>query len=234
MNDKIKMILKGVVFTVLCLLCLLSVQTILADKEAGKDYQKMHSIFDEPENSLDAVFLGSSSSYAYWNPAFAWAEKGIAVYSMTNASQPVEISHFIIDDVRKEQPDALYIINITRMLETEEYHYTKIHRFVNNYPGTVNKYKALDYMLDITNIPLDERWEYYFPIIRFHERWKDLDGFDLTFPEEPYKSASRYSSYVKTAQKQEPVTVDFSICEEMKYLAVSVIRQLVGFEDIII
>lgn len=175
----------------------------------------MHDVFEEPENSLDAVFLGSSTTYAYWNPAVAWKEKGIAVYSMTNASQPVEISHYLIDDMRKKQPDALYIINITRMLEVEKYYNAKVHRYVSTYPLTVNKYKALDYMLDITDVPLNERWEYYFPIIRFHTRWKELKKFDVTFTSDNYKSASKYSSYLKKSRVRQPVVYDFGNYEEI-------------------
>ncbi|MEE1320969.1 MAG: hypothetical protein UHM85_05480 [Acutalibacteraceae bacterium] len=214
MKEKTKIILRCIIFGVICCVCLINTQSVLVSK-IGQDYMKMHTVFEEPENSLDAVFLGSSASYAYWNPAVAWNEKGIAVYSMTNASQPVEISHYFIDDIRKRQPDALYIINITRMLEIEKYYNAKVHRFVNTYPLTGNKYKALDYMLDITNVPLKERWEYYFPIIRFHSRWKELKEFDLTFDTELYKSASKYSSYLKKSRAQLPVVYNFEHYEEI-------------------
>ncbi len=214
MKEKTKIILRCIIFTLVLCMCLVGVQTVLADKE-GKDYMKLRAIFDEPENSFDAVILGSSSTYAYWNPAVAWAEKGIAVYSMSNASQPVEISHFLIEDIRKKQPDALYIINITRMLEVEKYYDAKIYRYVNNYPLTANKYKALDYMLDITNVPLKDRVNYYFPIIQFHSRWKELEQFDLAFGTEQYKSASKYGKYLKKSNPQEPVVYDFETCEEI-------------------
>lgn len=214
MKDKTKILLRCVAFVLVLCMCLVGVQTVLNDKE-GKDYMKLRAIFKEPENSFDAVILGSSATYAYWNPAVAWAEKGIAVYSMSNASQPVEISHFLIEDMRKKQPDALYIINITRMLEVEKYYDAKIYRYVNNYPLTATKYKALDYMLDITNVPLKDRVNYYFPIIQFHSRWKELTKFDLSFGTEQYKSASKYASYLKKSNPQKPVVYDFDTCAEI-------------------
>lgn len=214
MKAKTKILVRCIIFTIVCCMCLVCVQTVLNDKE-NKDYVKLRAIFDEPENSFDAVFLGSSATYAYWNPAVAWAEKGIAVYSMSNASQPVEISHFLIEDMRKTQPDALYIINITRMLEVEKYYDAKIYRYVNNYPLTATKYEALDYMLDITNVPFEDRGKYYFPIIQFHSRWKELKKTDLSFGSEQYKSASKYASYLKKSNAQEPVVYEFDRYEEI-------------------
>ncbi|MBQ7118378.1 MAG: hypothetical protein IJN88_09225 [Clostridia bacterium] len=214
MKDKTKIILRCIIFTVICCLCLLGVQDVLSSKIAA-DYTRLHEIYDEPENSLDAVFLGSSTTYAYWNPMTAWGEKGVAVYMMANASQPVEISHYLIDDMRKKQPDALYIINITRMLEIEQYYNAKVHRFRNNYPLTENKYRALNYMLELTDVPFNDRLEYYFPIIRFHSRWKELKSFDLTFTSANYKSANRGSSYLKKSRYRQPVTYDFDNYPEL-------------------
>ncbi len=213
-KDTINKILRCVIFAVICCACLLTAQNVLNDKES-KDYQKMHAIFKEPENSFDAIFLGSSSTYAYWNPAVAWNEKGIAVYSMSNASQPFEITHYLIDDIKDRHPNALYIINITRMLEVEKYYDAKIFRYVNAYPFTANKYIALNHMLNITNVPLKDRLQYFLPIIRFHSRWKELKAFDLSFTEEPYKSASRYANYLKTTKAQKPVDYDFEVLGEL-------------------
>lgn len=228
MKEKTKIIIRVVIFTVICCMCLLTVQTVLSSKIA-QDYVRLHDIYDEPENSLDAVFLGSSTTYAYWNPMVAWAEKGIAVYMMANASQPVEISHYLIDDMRKKQPDALYIINITRMLEIEQYYNAKVHRFRNNYPLTENKYKALDYMLDLTNVPLDERAEYYFPIIRFHSRWKEMKRFDVTFTYDNYKSASKYASYLKKSKVREPVVYDFDNYPELTDIMTTALQNIMDY-----
>ncbi|MBR5438277.1 MAG: hypothetical protein IKV21_05090 [Clostridia bacterium] len=228
MKEKHKRLLRFVAFMLVCCICLFGVQEVFKSKIA-QDYTKLHDIFDEPENTLDAVFLGSSATYAYWNPAVAWNEKGIAVYSMTNASQPVEISHYLIDDMRKKQPDALYIINITRMMEIDKYYNAKIHRYVNNYPLTLNRYKALDYMLDITDVPLNERWEYYFPLIRFHSRWKELKKFDITFTADNYKSSSKYSSYLKKSKVREPVVYEFDRYEPLTEIMTGALQVLMDY-----
>ena len=228
MKDKARIFFRCVIFFLICALTLTCLQTVMSDKIAI-DYRRMHDIFDEPENSLDAVFLGSSASYAYWNPAVAWKEKGIAVYLMANASQPVEISHYLIDDMRKKQPDALYIINITRMLEIDKYYNAKIHRFVSSYPMTLNKYRALEYMLDITDVPFDERLEYYFPILRFHSRWKELEAFDVSFKTRNYKSASKYKAYLKKTRVREPVVYDFDNYPELTEIMTGALNEIMNY-----
>lgn len=209
MKNKIKSLLKGIIFIAVFLMGLICAQNVLIDKQ-GKDYQKMHGFFEEPANSLDAVFIGSSSTYAFWNPATAWAEKGIAVYSMSNASQPFEIAQYLIDDARKTQPDALYIINATRPLEDDEYSDVTVYRFKGSYPATLNKFKALNYIYELSDVPVSKRLEYMFPIIQFHDRWNELEDFDYNPDKEPYKSASRYSSYLKKTTEQEEPEIDFS------------------------
>jgi len=214
MKNKIRSFVKGIVFVVIFLFCFNCIQNIFADKSA-KDYLKMHGFFEEPENSLDAVFVGSSATYGFWNPMFAWAEKGIAVYSLTNASQPFEIAPYIIDDARKTQPDALYIVNATHMFEDDEYTTVRIHRFLGAYPNSINKYKALNFYLERSDLSFEEKMECYFPLIRFHERWSELEGNDFKMKEEPYKSASRYSSYLERSKAQKKVSIDFSAYGEL-------------------
>ncbi|MBQ6843331.1 MAG: hypothetical protein IJO60_01700 [Agathobacter sp.] len=214
MKSKMKSFVKCIIFVVIFLFCFKNIQNVLIDKSV-KDYKKIHGFFEEPENTLDAVFVGSSATYAFWNPLVAWAEKGIAVYSVTNASQPFEIAPYIIDDARKTQPDALYIVNATRMMEDDEYDTVRIHRFLRAYPETQNKYNALNFYLERSDMSWEEKMECYFPIIRFHERWSELDGNDFEIGEEPYKSASRYSSYLEDTKAQRKVEIDFSAYGEL-------------------
>ena len=172
---KIKKIVKGIAFVLIFLVCFSAVTTVLEYVEV-RDSNRISGFFEERENSLDAVFLGSSATYTFWNPPQAFAEHGITVYSFTSAWQTIYATKFMIDDALKTQPDALYIINISKFYDNYDQH---LQRLLIDYPVTVNKFLMTDYLCDMYDMSLSERMEYFFPIIRFHSRWSELTKEDF-------------------------------------------------------
>lgn len=198
-----KKIIKAVSFLLIFLFGFFTVQPVLADRDAS-DYRRIQGFFEEKEESLDAVFLGSSTTYAFWTPPVAFAEYGITVYSFSNAAQPAFAAKYLIEDAKKTQPDALYIINVTHLLED---YGTYLHKLLVNYPNGINKLKMTDYLCDIAGLSLTERMEHYFPILRFHDRWSELTKENFNISSEKYKCGSIYKSFLS-------ITTDFS---GMKY-----------------
>ena len=172
---KAKKVIKAIAFMLIFGVLFFSVQALLYGDSDTRDYKKVTAFFEEREESLDAVFLGSSATYAFWTPAFAYGEYGITVYPLSTARQMLLSAKYLIDDARKTQPDALYIVNLVSVETTNNY----VHRLLDGYPNTLNKYKMIDYLSDKAGYSLSERMEYYFPIIRFHSRWSELDADDF-------------------------------------------------------
>ena len=190
---KAKKVIKVIAFLLIFCVCFFTVQGLLTGDVDTRDYRRIKGFFDQREDSLDAVFLGSSATYAFWTPAFAYREYGITVYSLSNAKQEILTAKYLIDDARKTQPDALYIVNLVSV--TEQYNF-RIHSVLDGYPNTINKFKMIHYMSELGGYSLGERMEFYFPIIRFHDRWNDLYTFDFKKTDEPYKGSSSYNSFI--------------------------------------
>lgn len=189
-----KKIIKGVAFLLVFATCFFTVQAIFSGDGDDRDYRRIKSFFEQEENSLDAVFLGSSATYTFWQAPVAWNEYGITVFPLSNVKQPLLAAKFMIDDARKKQPDALYIVNIATV--TEEYNF-RIHRSIDGYPNTINKFKMIDYLCDLGDFSLSERMEFYFPIIRFHSRWGELVPSDFNTPDDKHKGAVSNSLFMK-------------------------------------
>ena len=85
---------------------------ILTTPGDQRNYQWVQGFYSEEENSLDAVYIGSSGTYAFWQAALGWNSHGIAVWPYATNSQPPEAIRYIIEDARRTQPDALYIIHV--------------------------------------------------------------------------------------------------------------------------
>ena len=192
---KAKKVIKAIAFILIFCVCFFSVQALLSGDSDTRDYQRITAFFEQREDSLDAVFLGSSATYVFWNPAFAYGEHGITVYPLSTARQLLFSAKYLIDDARKTQPDALYIINLVSVETSNNF----THRILDGYPSTLNKFKMIDYISDMGGYTLTERMEFYFPIIRFHSRWSELVASDFKTDPLLYKGACSYNSFLTKA-----------------------------------
>ena len=188
-----KSIVKALVFILIFATGFFSIQALLTGDPDTRDYRRITDFFDQREGSLDAVFLGSSATYSFWNSAVAWEEHGITVYPFASAKQEILAAKYMIADAVKKHPDAVYIVNLTSV--NEKYNF-RIHRLIDGYPNTINKFRMINYLCDLGGHTLGQRMEFFFPIIRFHDRWSELTRFDFNPPEEKYKSSLYYPSYL--------------------------------------
>ena len=88
---KAKKIVKVIAFILIFVVCFFTVQGLLTGDVDTRDYRRIKGFFQQEEDSLDAVFLGSSATYAFWTPAFAYREYGITVYPVSNAPAALSV-----------------------------------------------------------------------------------------------------------------------------------------------
>ncbi len=160
-----------------------------------RNYQWVRGFYAEEENSLDAVYLGSSNCYSFWNPLVAWEEYGITVWPYCTNSQPFIAAEYLMKEVRKTQPDATFIIN-TSAIFAEDNTFKVLHYLLDYMPFSMNKLALTDYLCDSYNVPREERWEYYIPMIRYHSRWSQLEENDFIYSLDGYKGAAVYNDYL--------------------------------------
>ncbi len=148
--------------------------------------QRFKGFYEEREDSLDAVYIGASNVYTFWVAPIAWDHYGITVYPFSSSSQPLEAAEYLIREARKTQPDALYIVSINcidRTYEDVETHgYLSspvIHYTSDALPASATKFQMLQRLTDLAGIPQKERLEFYFPLLRYHGRWNELQKDDF-------------------------------------------------------
>ena len=159
-------------------------------------YQDFIGFYEEPENSLDAVYIGASNVYYYFQAPLAWHEYGIAVYPISMAMMPTQSMKFVIEEARKTQPDALYIVNLNNFKDTDftEAHFHYLTDYMRFSPTKVNLVNRLAEDLGVTGF---DKLEYYLPFIRFHSNWSHLteDAFEKEY--NGMKGANCYNSFLK-------------------------------------
>lgn len=182
---------------ILCLLgvYLLHVFDMKDDKGAEKSF---NAFYDEKENSLDGIYIGSSSAYRFWIPPYAYEYTGMAISNLGTGSQPVVLQKYIIEEALKTQPDMkVVIIDIRSMLNddkrlkeadirrvTDSFHvFDSFFRLSRNRTGAIDAsleyFRSQDADIDYT------RKYYYFSFLKYHNRWqsditlRDLTGLDF-------------------------------------------------------
>ncbi len=239
-----KKLLRATAFVVIFAFIFNNISRTFTISSEDHEYQFMAGLYEEEENSLDAVYIGSSNVYAFWNPLVAWEEYGIAVHTYASSSQPFMIAKYLLKEARKTQPDAVYIFNTNTVcndgLGGLADNDVAMHRVLDSMPASLNKIELTNYMANVADFSWSERMEYFFPIIKYHSRWNELDESYYNAELNGFKGADTYDyyfgnvkdvsdKYVTTSKKGEisdelkqSVTDLLDYCDQQKVKAVFV------------
>ncbi len=203
MSKKSK-IIKAVVFMILLICSFLVVQKLFRVGEISNAAMQK-SFYKEKEESLDAVYMGSSVAYSFWNPLLAWEQTGYTIFSYSTSLMPVEAYKTILQDIRSSQPDALYIVALNPF-EKHDLSFKSVHFLVDYYPDIPKK---VQYIHDVTSQmsgSVFDKLEYYFPIIRFHSHLEEVDEVFLTEDYPDYKGSMNFAYYLMGKEDYLPLT----------------------------
>ena len=198
-----KIIRLGLFFTLFVFLFRVS-SNVLANKVVDGSVPDQHEMiggfYKERPGSLDAVFLGASSVYDFYQPPIGWGTNGFAIYSYTSASQPTAAIPFLIEEVQKTQPQALIIAGLNQLV-VDTTSMEKIHYLVDYMPFSITKAKLIDFLYyNGDGADAESELEFFLPIIRYHSRWNALIWQDIHYTSTGgVKAAKRFSNFLNTA-----------------------------------
>lgn len=211
LKKALKIITSVVAFVVVLTLLLGYVSSVMTVPGDYRIYQWVQGFYEEPEESLDAVYIGSSNCYAYWNSLTAWEEHGIAVWTYACPGMMFEAAEYIIKEGRKTQPDAVYVVNINA-IANPKVESSKIHRTTDYMPMSLNKLALINRLTKVNGYSFSESLEYYFPMIVYHDRWSELNENDFSYELDGLKGASYYAGYLN---KTKDVTHKYEKIDEV-------------------
>ncbi len=187
--NTVKKILKALLFTALAVLMLRSVRTLFHGIEV-RPYNSIAGFYQEPKNSLDAVFVGGSNTYEFFQPPLAWEDHGIAVYTLTAPGMPVRALKYMMREAYKKQPDALLIVNLNE-IKVDWFTYGYVHHLADNMPFSKNKVDMVRELAPLAGFEsFWDQMEFYLPTLRYHSRWMELLSSDFYRRPDGFKGAS--------------------------------------------
>lgn len=189
-------------FTAIFLLVFFNISEILTrirTDEVTDYYQQIAGFYEEPPDSLDAVYIGASHVYAFFEAPIAWQNYGITVFPFASGSQPLAAVPYLIQEIKKTQPQAIIILNINEL--TGPPSSIPIHYLTDHMPFSKNKIDMLCYLFDIGGgYDTNSNIEYFLPFVRFHSRWDNLQKRDFHYSIDGLKGAVSYNEFLNDVE----------------------------------
>lgn len=134
--------------------------------------------FYREKAELDILFFGSSTVYNAISPVCLYENYGCTSYVRANASQTLWQSYYLLEDALRDHRPKLVMVDMSFM------------KYGGEFVEEASNRKALDGMR-FSKSKYDciraSMWEgeqmitYFFPVFRFHSRWKELTKDDFYY-----------------------------------------------------
>ena len=180
---RLRRFFKAILFVVLVVVTLAGLENLFLvgpfsnEERVGRDN---HASFRAQEdNALDVVYVGASNVYSFWQSPLAWSRCGLASQSYSNWSMPPPAIRYIIQECRKTQPNALYVVNINNFRTEGNSTVQHCHWSTDDIPLTPDKFALVQALCKQNGYDLDEAIELLFPLLGFHSTWSDLQSEDF-------------------------------------------------------
>ena len=156
------------------------------------------------ENSMDVIVLGASHAYCSVDNRLLKEEYNIESYTLATQQQSVKLNYYYFQEMLKTQSPDVVIVELFMVGRVDGYQTDDIlHDAIDVLPMSWNKIQMIE-----DAVPEDKRLEYYFPIIKYHTRWKELKEEDFYDYYKEWKDEER--GFVRLPQAY-PVELDLSL-----------------------
>lgn len=137
--------------------------------------------------SNDVIFLGDCEVYETFSPVTLWQEYGIVSYIRGSPQQTIWQSYYLLEEMLRYETPRVVVFNVLSMkYDTVESTGNQTRREALNrmtldgMRWSGSKWKAI-----LASMTREERsaggiLTYLFPLLRFHDRWKNLGAEDVT------------------------------------------------------
>ncbi|HIY05314.1 MAG TPA: hypothetical protein H9733_10175 [Candidatus Anaerotignum merdipullorum] len=147
-------------------------QTLRRDDD---ETNEIHAFYGEAENSIDVLYIGSSPLLRGVSPMLMYQEHGFTGYSRASALQAPSVSYGLLAESLEYQSPEVVVLVCDNLFQSYDYAQQE-----GDMRRAMDGMKFSRYKWDIIQevTAADERQttlSYLFPLLRYHERWKEFD-----------------------------------------------------------
>ncbi len=149
---------------------------------------------NEPKNSMDVLYFGSSFVYSGIDPIAVERASGLCGFNMAGSEQIMSVTYrYVAEAVRTQSPEyAVIDLNGVFFVPENEH----VINNVEYMPWGVNKLKCI-----FESLKPEDRFGVFFPIYNYHDRVKELRADDVLWFFRRNVSADRGFTRLETAVK---------------------------------
>lgn len=180
MQKKTKIILSfAITLIVLCLLLTYLTRLLTPKSTDPRERGLIGEYYDEIKEGREhqVIFVGDCEVYESFTPPTLWEEYGITSYIRGSAQQLIWQSYYLLEETFKYESPKVVVFNVLSMKygepQKEEYNRMTLDGMKNS----SIKYNAIKASMTEEESLLS----YYFPLLRYHSRWKELTGDDFKY-----------------------------------------------------
>ena len=140
-----------------------------------EESNEIHAFYSEPKDTVDVLYVGSSPLLRGVSPMVMWQAHGFTGYVRASALQAPAVSYGLLEESLQYQNPELVVLLCDNIFS--DYDYTEregdLRRGLDGMK--LSRYK-LAVIKEVT--AADDRQSllsYVFPLLRYHDRWKEID-----------------------------------------------------------
>lgn len=192
------------------------------------------------DDTIDAVYIGTSGADRYWIAAKAYEEYGMTVYPLSSDAMPTWLFTNVIDEVYTYQDPELILIDLRAYGQSNEKKTVmdaRARRVLDAMsPFSINYVKtAFKTMASIHSVFEDQsKWDlsYLLSFIKYHSKWADEDfSFEKGFGNKEHNYAGFFVNKTLSmqAEPQKAVVYDPHVIEPLDPLTESSLYELLEY-----
>ncbi|MCD7745326.1 MAG: SGNH/GDSL hydrolase family protein [Lachnospiraceae bacterium] len=161
------------VLVILFLLQLLFLPKYMSDIPEGA----MIAEYYEETTEHEVIFVGDCEVYENFSPITLYENYGITSYIRGSAQQLVWQSYYLLEDTLRYETPKVVVFNVLALKYDEPQSEAYNRMTIDGMKWSSSKIGAIR-----ASMTEDENFlDYLFPILRYHSRWSDLSGEDVSY-----------------------------------------------------
>jgi len=138
-------------------------------------YDTIHGFYEEPNNTIETIFLGASITANGIIPMELYKDYGICSYNLGTQEQPMLASYYWLLEAYRIHKEALKTVVLDVSMLRRSPHMAFYRKSIDAMHFSKIKYNAVkDYTKDF-----NETISYLIPLFSYHNRWLSLNKTDF-------------------------------------------------------
>lgn len=182
------------------------------------NYSTTRGFYEQPNNTIEALFVGNSNGVCAFSPIAMYDEQGICAYNLSTEQQSAFMSYYWIKEANRLHGDSLrtVVLEVNELRRSPDYAYTQKALIPMRLSEVKLEAAREESEMDGNHSCLEN----LFPLLSFHSRWSSLDWSDWAkFGADPesYKRGYRFSTKrVSEAMETDELNVPLQVVTSTK------------------